>query len=114
MKGSKGDALYLDDIRMIYNKALSSIQVDGVEINNFHKETLEYTYYYSPSLTRGLLPQIETQTESPRATAQVEQASLQNPEAIITVSHDDVESGEAEPRIYRVRFVPIDINVATR
>lgn len=114
MKGSKGDALYLDDIRMIYNKALSSIQVDGVEINNFRKETLEYTYYYSPSLTRGLLPQIETQTESPRATAQITQATLENPEAVITVSHDDVESGEAEPRIYRVRFVPIDINVATR
>lgn len=108
MKGSKGDALYLDDIRMIYNKALSSIEIDGIKLNDFHKETLEYTCFYSPDLMSGTLPCIDAQTESPRATVSIKQATMDNPVAVITVSHDDVESGEAAPRIYRVHFVPTE------
>lgn len=105
MKGDKGDELCLDDIRLVYNKALSSIMIDGSDMEDFDKNKTDYTWIVSPDLIGYGLPVVSAKTESPRASIEVRQATLDNPTATITVSHDDVESGEAEPRIYTVRFI---------
>ncbi len=105
MTGSKGDALYIDDIRLIYNKALSSIQIDGVELYGFDKAQTEYVCYVPTAALQGKLPVVTAVTESPRATVEVTQATAENPVAVITVRHDDVYSGEAEPRQYKVIFL---------
>lgn len=103
MKGSKGDALYIDDIKMIYNKALSSIQINGDTMLAFDKGILDYTWILPDNATE--LPVISAETESPRAELLIEQATWQNPVATITVFHDDVYSGEAEPRTYTINFI---------
>lgn len=104
MKGSKGDALYIDDIRLIYNKNLSAIVVDSVKMGGFCPTQMAYEYCLSPETWNGVYPTVVAETESPRAYAVVEQATVEHPEATIVVYHDDVYSGEAEPKTYTVRF----------
>ncbi len=112
MSGDKGDALYLDDIRLIYNKKLSAIQVDDMELYDYRKGVNEYVYYLSSTLD-GPIPVVTAQAESPRAVVTVKQATAENPVAVITVLHDDVLAGEAAPETYTVRFVPMP-SVASR
>ncbi len=104
MSGDKGDALMIDDIRLIYNKALSSIQVDGIEWDNFDKTQIDYVYFMPATQRTNTMPVVTATTESPRATLQITQATPDNPVAIITVFHDDVYSGEAEPKVYKILF----------
>lgn len=108
MSGSKGDALSIDDIRLIYNKLLSSISVDDVEVADFCKSKKNYVAPCDKSAWTEGFPVVKAHTESPRAVADVQQATFANPVAIITVYHDDVYSGEAEPVVYCVRFVMRD------
>lgn len=103
MKGTKGDALYIDDIRMVYNKALSSIQIGGDTIPGFDKAVLNYNYFCFSD--NQVFPEVFATTESPRAEIVIEQATANHPVAIITVFHDDVFAGEAEPRVYTVYFI---------
>ena len=105
MKGTKGDALYIDNIQFIYNKKLSMLYIDGVELPDFSGDREEYVCYFDP---KGLpaLPQVEAVTESPRAEVSVRQATLENPVAEVTVIHDDVILGEASPKVYRILFLP--------
>jgi len=105
MSGAKGDALYLDDIRLIYNKKLSYIQVGGQRLDGFCQEDGEYVFF-AEDIRSGVLPVVYAEAESPRAVVHVRQATLENPVAVISVFHDDVFAGEAEPEHYRIRFVP--------
>lgn len=105
MKGNKGDELCIDDIRLVYNKALSCIKVNDSDIDGFNKSTTEYALVLSPELLEGGFPLITAIPESPRASLIIKQATFDDPVATITVSHDDVVSGEAEPCIYTIRFL---------
>jgi len=104
MSGTKGDALYLDDIRLIYNKKLSCIQVDGERLDGFCPSDGEYLFFVE-NIHSGVLPVVYAEAESPRAIVHVRQATDENPVAVISVFHDDVFAGEAEPVHYRIRFV---------
>lgn len=104
MSGAKGDALYLDDIKLIYNKQLSSIQLDGNEFYDYRKGTDSYVCFV-PAVENDQYPIVTAVAESPRAVVSVKQASAEDPVAEIIVSHDDVLAGEAEPARYRIRFV---------
>lgn len=106
MTGNKGDALYLDDIRLIYNKNLSFIQVDGTELYDYKKGQNDYVYFVS-NTQETQLPEVTASAESPRAVVEVRQATAENPVAEIKVYHDDVYAGEAEPEVYTVRFVSL-------
>ncbi|MBQ3750581.1 MAG: hypothetical protein II865_04655 [Bacteroidales bacterium] len=106
MTGNKGDALYLDDIRLIYNKNLSFIQVDGTELYDYKKGQNDYVYFVS-NTQETQLPVVTAFAESPRAVVEVQQATAENPVAEIKVYHDDVYAGEAEPEVYTVRFVSL-------
>ena len=106
MTGNKGDALYLDDIRLIYNKNLSAIQVDGTELYDYKKGQNDYVFFVS-NTQETQLPVVTAFAESPRAVVEVQQATVQNPVAEIKVYHDDVYAGEAEPEVYTVRFVSL-------
>lgn len=106
-KGSRGDALYIDDIRLVYNKALSCIELDGESMMHFNKGQLHYTYYVPMASVQNGYPVVTAEPESSRATVEVRQASLSCPIATVTVYHDDVYNGEAEPRVYTIQFVPI-------
>ncbi len=106
MTGNKGDALYLDDIRLIYNKNLSFIQVDGTELYDYKKGQNDYVYFVS-NTQETQFPEVTASAESPRAVVEVRQATAENPVAEIKVYHDDVYAGEAEPEVYTVRFVSL-------
>ncbi|MBR3572604.1 MAG: hypothetical protein IKN99_05050 [Bacteroidales bacterium] len=106
MTGNKGDALYLDDIRLIYNKNLSAIQVDGTELYEYNKGKQDYVYFVS-NTQETQFPEVTASAESPRAVVEVRQATAENPVAEIKVYHDDVYAGEAEPEVYTVRFVSL-------
>lgn len=108
MRGSKGDALYIDDVRLIYNKNLSSIQLDGVDYFAYQKGTNTYLCIMDES-ANAPLPIVTAVAESPRAVVSVRQATPENPVAEIKVYHDDVFAGEAEPERYSIRFVPCTI-----
>ncbi|MCQ2283670.1 MAG: hypothetical protein MJZ57_02075 [Bacteroidales bacterium] len=104
MSGSKGDALILDDIRLVYNKSLSAIQLDGIDLEGFDKTQTDYHYYAAADFSKSDLPVVTAQTESPNAVVEIEQPTLDCPTATITVYHDDVYSGEAEPKVYTIHF----------
>ena len=106
MTGNKGDALYLDDIRLIYNKNLSAIQVDGLELYDYKKGKHDYVYFVSGP-KESQCPFVAATAESPRAVVEVRQATAEDPVAEIKVYHDDVYAGEAEPEVYTVRFVSL-------
>lgn len=106
MTGNKGDALYLDDIRLIYNKNLSFIQVDGTELYDYKKGQNDYVYFVS-NTQETQLPEVTASAESPRAVVEVRQATAENPVAEIKVYHDDVYAGEAEPERYTIRFITL-------
>ena len=109
MKGTKGDALYIDNIQFIYNKKLSMLYINGVELPGFSGDKEEYVCFFDP---KGLpaLPQVEAVTESPRAEVSIRQATLENPVAEVTVIHDDVVLGEASPKVYRILFLPQSVS----
>jgi hypothetical protein len=105
MKGTKGDALYIDNIQFIYNKKLSMLYIDGTELPDFSSDREEYVCFFDP---KGLpsLPHVDAVTESPRAEVSIRQATMSNPVAEVTVVHDDVISGTASPKVYRILFLP--------
>jgi hypothetical protein len=105
MKGTKGDALYIDNIQFIYNKKLSMLYIDGMDLPDFSGDRDEYVCFYDPK-NIPLLPLVDAQTESPRAEVSIRQATMSNPVAEVTVTHDDVISGNASPKIYRILFLP--------
>lgn len=108
MTGNKGDALYLDDIRLIYNKNLSAIQVDGLELYDYQKGKHDYVYFVSGP-KENQCPIVTATAESPRAVVEVQQPTADNPVAEIKVYHDDVYAGETEPEVYTVRFVSLPL-----
>ncbi len=105
MKGTKGDALYIDNIQFIYNKKLSMLYIDGMELPDFSGDLQDYVCFYDPK-SSPLLPLVEASTESPRAEVSIRQATPTNPVAEVTVLHDDVIMGAASPKVYRILFLP--------
>ncbi len=96
--GSSGDALYIDDIELIYNANLSEIAVNGNAIENFDQNTTEY-YVEVPC---GRTNYISATTASPRASYSTA-LSDDGLTATITVNHGDKQ------KIYTVHYVLVDI-----
>ena len=88
----------IDDIKMIYNKRLASLEVDGFALPDFNPDVLDYELYADANE----MPVITATAQSPNATVRVEQASTENGRtARITVTHDDGEW------VYTVGFMPL-------
>lgn len=83
-EGSNGDALYIDDIELIYNANLSSITVNGTEIPNFNQNTTDYYV----NVECGSTNYISATTASPRASYSTSLSADGNT-ATITVNHGD-------------------------
>lgn len=84
--GSVGDELYIDDIMMIYHAELSDLKSGGVTVPGFNANTLEYNV----ELAFGAdFPEVTYTTQSPRATATLTQATVENPTATVVVTHGD-------------------------
>ena len=96
--GSNGDKLIIDDIKMIYNKRLASLEVDGFALPDFDPDMLDYELYADANE----MPVITATAQSPNATVRVEQASTENGRtARVIVTHDDGDW------VYTVRFMPL-------
>ena len=103
--GSNGDKLIIDDIKMIYNKRLASLEVDGFALPDFNPDVLDYELYADANE----MPVITAIAQSPNATVRVEQASLENNRtAHVIVTHDDGEW------VYTLHFNNIEQMVAYR
>ncbi len=84
--GNGGDELYIDDITMVYHAELSDLKSGGITVPGFNANTLEYTV----ELAFGAdFPEVTYTTQSPRATATVTQATVENPTATVVVTHGD-------------------------
>ena len=85
-EGSTSDALYIDDIELIYNPRLSDLQVNGVTIPGFHPETTNY-YLSVPCYSSQT---VTATTASQNATVQYTQASYASPVANVLVSAGNI------------------------
>lgn len=84
--GNGGDELYIDDITMVYHAELSDLKSGGITVPGFNANTLEYTV----ELAFGAdFPEVTYTTQSPRATATLTQATVENPTATVVVTHGD-------------------------
>lgn len=84
--GNGGDALYIDDITMVYHAELSDLKSGGVTVPGFNTNTLEYNV----ELAFGAdFPEVTYTMLSPRATATLTQATAENPTATVVVTHGD-------------------------
>ena len=93
--GSNGDKLVVDDIKMIYNKRLSYIKIDGENLPNFNPDVLVYDLYCNNSSDI----QLTAEPQSPHAKVVIENPTVENGHtATLTVVHDDGE------QTYTVRF----------
>ena len=95
--GSSGDKLIIDDIEMIYNKRLSYIRIDGMDLPNFNSNIMHYEY--QANLSSGILPSVTASAQSQNARISITPPSKENGYvASIIVRHDDGE------QIYTVHF----------
>lgn len=97
--GTADDALYIDDIELIYNPNLSSITVNGQNIPNFNQNTTEY-YIDVPC---GGTNYISATTASPRATYSTS-LSADGQTAYINVNHGD------KSKTYTVHYHSVKTN----
>jgi hypothetical protein len=65
--GSKNDALYIDDVELIYNTYLKKISVNGNNLANFNPELSEY--YINADCNK--IPEFAFETMSPNANAKL-------------------------------------------
>ncbi len=64
--GASGDALYIDDISLVYNAAITGITVKGEALEGFAQDTYEYNFELAPGETFAD-SDIEATYESPHA-----------------------------------------------
>ncbi len=104
--GSNDDTLSIDDVELIYNeRRLSTLELDGVEIGNFDKDTMEYTID-NPSDVG--FPVVTCSTISDKATYSITQATSANTTATVVVTNGD----PALNNVYKVHFkTPLAIEV---
>ncbi|MDR1113431.1 MAG: PCMD domain-containing protein, partial [Bacteroidales bacterium] len=96
--GTPYDTLYVDDIELIYNRLLSDLQVNGATLPAFNNQITNYSVPLCQPLTAENLPVITATAVSPHAVVTITQPTLQNPDAVITVTHG------GSSKIYTVHF----------
>jgi hypothetical protein len=102
-EGSKKDTLSIDDVELIYERRLSSLELDSVGIKDFDEDVTEYTIGL-PSCVN--FPTVTCSTLSNRAKYTITQATADNPVATIEVINGD----PALNKIYIVHFHKSDID----
>lgn len=96
--GNAGDRLIVDDIKMVYNKRLASIEVNGLPLPGFNPDV----HTYEICMLHSEMLEITATAQSLHATVRVEQASYRNGNtATITIIHDDGED------YYTVQFINV-------
>ena len=110
---NNADQIWFDDIEFIYNTYLTDLKVNSVTIPDFNRNT--FTYYY-PVCSEASYPTISYDEDalrsySPRAYADIEQASIyNNGVATITVKHHGWHVDSSS--VYRVHFITPQTPVA--
>ena len=102
MAGSGGDELFIDDIELIYNANLSSINVNGRNIPNFNQNTTDYYV----DVECGGTNYISATTASPRA-SYTTSLSADGQTATINVTHGD------KTKTYTVHYHSVMTNQIT-
>lgn len=101
--GNKGDSLIVDDIVLIYNTRLQSLNVNGNSISNFNPNVTTYTY--PTPVCAGQWPTVAGVPQSPRATASISHnPTVEEPYTIIKVTHKNQESDENVTKYYRINY----------
>ncbi len=86
-EGSADDALYIDDVELVYNTFLENLLVDGTAVPEF----LPNVYTYSVEVECGITPQISAVTQSNLAQSNIH-VSDDNNEITVTVSNGNQET----------------------
>ncbi len=86
-EGSSNDALYIDDVELVYNTFLENLLVDGTAVPEF----LPNVYTYSVEVECGVTPQISAVTQSNLAQSNIH-VSDDNNEITVTVSNGNQET----------------------
>jgi hypothetical protein len=86
--GSVDDNLYIDDAELIYNRRLSTLRVNNVQIAGFNGDITNYTYNQHICINNpSQIPAVTAATASPNATYTITQPTFANPVATITITH---------------------------
>ena len=85
-EGSASDFVWIDDITMIYHAELIDLQSGGVTVPGFASNVMEYNIELAYGTT---LPEVSYTMQSSNATATVTQATEENPNATVVVTHGD-------------------------
>ena len=86
--GNSSDELFIDDVEVIYNRRLSSLRVNNVQIAGFNGDITNYTYNQNICIDNpSQIPTVTAATASPNATYSITQPTFANPVATVTVTH---------------------------
>lgn len=89
-KGSANDALYVDDISLVYNGRLASLKYDGAEVEGFSPDTEDYTLAdTAPSLDKL---QVEADGRGATVYAELEDDGEDGKTIMVTVISADLKT----------------------
>ena len=89
--GSPGDALYIDDVVLIYNTRLATLTVNGNPLAGFNADVTSYNY--PTPICEGVIPNVEGTCQSAHASTQImHNPTVEEPYTIIRVKHLNQES----------------------
>ena len=94
-EGTDEDILYIDDVTMIYHAELRDLCSNGITVNGFNANTYDY---YIELPYGSTLPTVTATKLSSNANMIIEQATIENPVATVTVSHGD------QTKVYRIHY----------
>ncbi|MCR4681661.1 MAG: T9SS type A sorting domain-containing protein [Bacteroidales bacterium] len=110
--GSAGDKVFYDDIELIYNTRLDNLTVNGTTIQGFNKDILEYTYPNEVCGNDLASLSIVGTPKSSHATATISHVpTVDEPYAIVHVTHKNQENDNNVSKNYRINFNLASVNV---
>lgn len=97
-EGTEGDEMYGDDIEMIYNSQLTSVAIDGTNVEGFSKDV--YAYNVAGKYTKGAVTH-----ESNGSYATVEESYNEtNKTLTLTVKGDNYSADNTNKHVYTFTF----------
>ena len=96
--GSAGDEIYVDDIEMIYNSQLTSVAIDGTNVEGFSKDV--YAYNVAGKYTKGAV----THESNGRYATVEESYNETNKTLTLTVKGDNYSADNTNKHVYTFTF----------
>lgn len=109
-EGDANDAVYIDDIEMVYNSKAASVKFDGTALSGFSKDKYNYDRV---KWATGIPATVEATVDGVSATYAVNKNAA-GKSVTLTVSGGDISANAANKHIYTFAFVnKVDVAATT-